>query len=310
MPIWTHKRDYARTSACGFKLAASLTALLAASPALAGGVVPTGGQVTAGQATIGTAPGGLIINQATGHAIINWQDFSIGAGNAVKFNNGSGATLNRVTGGNLSQIDGVLKATGSLYLINPQGVVVGAGGKVITGGSFVASTRDVNDDAFMRGDPLHAQGSSSGNVVNQGKIVSRYGDTILIGKDVSNSGTIKAPHGTAGLAAGDDVTLRPMDGDARISISAGKGDVTNTGAIAAAQAELNAAGGNVYAVAGNQGGLSATGTATINGRVWLTSGGTTEISGKVSAVNKDGSGGTIIATAPTVAVDAGAKLTA
>jgi filamentous hemagglutinin family protein len=299
-------RAYAR----GLILGASLAALLAASPALAGGVLPTGGHVTAGQASIGANSNGLVIDQASGHAIINWQNFSIGAGNAVKFNNGSGATLNRVTGGNLSQIDGVLKATGSIYLINPQGVVVGPGGKVITGGSFVASTRDVDDDAFMKGGPLHASGTSNGAVVNQGKIVSRYGDTILIGKSVSNSGIIKATRGTAGLAAGDDVTLRPMDGDARISISAGKGDVTNTGTIAAAQAELNAAGGNVYAVAGNQGGIVVTGTKEVGGRVWLTGGDTAQISGTVSAFNKDGSGGTIIATAPIVTVSADARISA
>ena len=69
----------------------------------------------------------------------------------VQFNNGSGATLNRVTGGNLSQIDGSLKATGSVYLINPQGIVIGPGGQVIANGSFVASTRDVSNSGFMSG---------------------------------------------------------------------------------------------------------------------------------------------------------------
>ncbi len=41
---------------------------------------------------------------------------------AVMFQNGSGATLNRVTGGSLSAI--LLSATGDVYLINPQGIVV------------------------------------------------------------------------------------------------------------------------------------------------------------------------------------------
>ena len=57
---------------------------------------------------------------------------------AVQFNNGSGATLNRVTGNNMSQIMGSLSATGSVYLINQQGVVIGKQGVITTGGSFVA----------------------------------------------------------------------------------------------------------------------------------------------------------------------------
>jgi filamentous hemagglutinin family protein len=291
--------DYTRTLSALAMSTVSLLALSAASPAVAGGVLPSGGQVVAGQAAIGTVPGGVTINQSSNHAIINWQNFSVGSGNTVQFNNGSGATLNRVTGSNISQINGVLSATGSVYLINPQGVVVGAGGKVITGGSFIASTRDVDNNSFMNGDPLHAKGSSSGAVINKGTINSAYGDTILIGQSVSNSGKITAKKGTAALVAGDDVTLRPLSGDARISVSAGKGDVTNTGIIAAAQAELNAAGGNVYAVAGS-GGISATGTRTINGHVWLTAGGDAELSGSVTATSKSGDGGTVTVRAQNI----------
>ena len=98
----------------------SFIALLAASPAVAGGL-PTSGQVVAGQVSISTAPGQMSITQAGGHAIINWQDFSIAAGNGVKFNNGGGATLNRVTGGSLSQIDGVLKAHKLDAILTPGG---------------------------------------------------------------------------------------------------------------------------------------------------------------------------------------------
>jgi filamentous hemagglutinin family protein len=43
----------------------------------------------------------------------------------VAFNNGAGAKLNRVVGSHPSVIIGHLSATGSVYLINPQGVIVG-----------------------------------------------------------------------------------------------------------------------------------------------------------------------------------------
>ncbi len=263
------------------------------APALAGVALPSGGQFVAGQGAINPAANGVIVNQSSSHGIVNWQNFSIGKGNTVQFNNGTGATLNRVTGGNLSQIDGLLKGTGSVYLINPQGIVVGAGGKVITGGSFVGSTRDVSNDAFTSGGALTFKGSSNGNVTNAGTITSANGDVVLVGKSVTNTGTIKAANGTAGLAAGDEVVLQPVNGDQRIAVSAGSGSVTNSGDVSAAAAELKAAGGNVYALAGNSGVVRATGSQTINGHVWLIANGDVSVKGAVAATNADGSGGAV-----------------
>ncbi len=279
-------------------------ALAASNPAFAGGALPTGGQFVAGQGAIAGSTNGLTINQTTSHGIVTWGSFSIGAGNTVQFNNGTGATLNRVTGGNISQIDGRLNATGSVYLINPQGVVIGPGGKVVTNGSFVASTRDVDSSAFMSGGPLTADGSSNGDVVNAGTITSSTGDAILVGRSVTNSGTISAPNGTAKLAAGNQIILQPVGGDFGIVVAGGTGDATNSGTIKAAQAALAAAGGNVYALAANNGGLiSATGTKTVDGHVWLTANsGTAQVSGSVTAQNADGSGGTVTVRATTISV--------
>ena len=267
-------------------------------PAYAGGALPTSGHFVAGQGTITTAPGSVTVNQSSTYGIIDWQSFSIGTGNKVAFQNGSGATLDRVTGGDLSQILGSLTATGSIYLINPQGIVIGPSGKVATGGSFIASTRDVDNAAFMAGGALDFIGSSTGDVVNQGAITSTGGDVVLIGRGVTNGGSISAANGTAGLAAGDEVLLQPAGVGQRIFVKSGSGDVTNTGAIAAAQAELRAAGGNVYALAGNNGGIiRATGTANRDGHVWLSAGGNVTASGGVTAANADGSGGTVEITA-------------
>ena len=104
--------------------ALSTTSALAGPPAL-----PTGGKVVAGSATVGTAAAGtLTITQSSNKAIINWNGFSIGQGGQVAFDNGKGATLNRVTGAQVSSLDGLLTATGSVYLINPNGVIVGKSG--------------------------------------------------------------------------------------------------------------------------------------------------------------------------------------
>ncbi len=275
------------------------------------GVLPTGGTVAQGTASIAPTAGGLGITQSSGKAILNWQSFSIGAGQKVTINNGAGATLNRVTGADASTIAGKLQSTGTVYLINPAGIVIGPNGKVITGGSFVGSTRDLANADFMAGKTQNFSGTGTGDVTNNGAIISKDGSVALIGSSVVNNGTVSAAQGVVAMAAGDQVLLDPSAGDGRILVATSGGkDVTNSGAISAAAIQLTAAQGNVYALAGNSGTLHATGTATIGGHVWLTGGDTTEIAGDVTAVNADGSGGTIVATAPKVQVDKTATVTA
>ena len=111
---------------------------------------PTGGQIVSGSASIHTSPGTVLINQSTGSAIINWQSFSVQAGELTQFMvpSASSATLNRVMGGNLSTIYGTLQSNGQLFLVNPNGIVVGPSGMVNTGG-FIASTRDIEDADFL-----------------------------------------------------------------------------------------------------------------------------------------------------------------
>ena len=261
-----------------------------------------------GRATISSGANSLTVTQSSNTGIINWQSFSVGQNNSVIVNNGSGATLNRVTGGNASQIAGSLSATGTIYLINPAGVVIDSTGKVVTGGSFVASTGDTSDDAFGNGTKHFT--NANGSVVNNGKIVSANGDAILIGNSVQNSGSISAVHGTAALAAGTDVIVRPQSASQRIFVKAGTGDATNSGTIEAASAEIRAAGGNVYALAGNTGGIiHATGGQKVAGHVWLTSGtGDVQAGGTITATNTDGSGGVIVATGKSVAITADANL--
>ncbi|HEX5417959.1 MAG TPA: filamentous hemagglutinin N-terminal domain-containing protein, partial [Chloroflexota bacterium] len=276
--------------------------------------LPTGGRYVAGAGSIATTGATTTITQASQRGIIDWQSFSIAAGKGVQFNNANGATLNRVTGGDLSRLFGELKATGSVYLINPNGVVVGPSGKILTGGSFVGSTRDVSNDQFMRGGALAFSGRSTGSVVNEGKIVSRDGDVVLIGASSRNKGVINAPNGTAALAAGDAVVMREASGPDGITVApgVGKGDVTTEGTIQAAAVALSSAGGNVYALAGNRDGvIQATGTTRINGQVWLSAPkGQTTVTGDVAAANADGSGGVIVAAGREVAISGTARLSA
>jgi filamentous hemagglutinin family protein len=150
-----------RRAQAGVLLGSAIVALPAAALAQPPSL-PTGGAYVAGAGSIATAGPAMTITQSSKRAVLDWQGFSIGAGDQVRFNNGSGATLNRVTGASLSTIAGALSASGSVYLINPNGVVIGPGGKIVTGGSFVAATRDVANSQFMAGGSLTVSGSSNG----------------------------------------------------------------------------------------------------------------------------------------------------
>ncbi|MBW0002678.1 MAG: filamentous hemagglutinin N-terminal domain-containing protein, partial [Hyphomicrobiales bacterium] len=188
-------------SLAGSTALASTTLLIAATAAQAGSPVaipanmlPQGGHFVAGAGSIGTQGLTETITQTSQRGIIDFNSFSIGKSGTVKINNGAGATLDRVTGGNLSQIMGTLSATGSVYLVNPQGVVVGKSGVVTTGGSFVASSLDISNQNFMAGQTLRftGKGASDGMVKNLGSISSSGGDVFLIARSVVNSGSINA----------------------------------------------------------------------------------------------------------------------
>ena len=292
----------------------SITAMLACGVAVgasahAASVVPTGGNFAAGTGTITSVTNGVTVDQSSASGVINWTSFSIGQGQTVQINNGSGATLNRVTGNKISQIAGQLKATGTVYLINPNGILVTPTGKITTTGSFVASTRDISNSAFMAGGAPEFKGTSSGTAVNQGSITSANGDVVLIGSaNTNNSGIINAPNGTAGLASGNDVVIQAPGSTKRILVKSGGGDVTNTGTLAGAQAELNAASGNVYALAGNNGGIvHATGTATINGIVYIT-GASFTVGGTVEATTKNGSTSKVMVSSHKIVIQKGGRV--
>ena len=279
-----------------------LTALLAVTGSLHAN--PTDGNVTSGAATIVTAPGVVTVNQATDKAIINWQSFSIGAGELTKFvqPSSASATLNRVLGGQTSIINGTLSANGSVYLLNGNGVLVGPGGIINTGG-FLASTRDLTDADFNSGN-LHFTGTGDAGVTNLGKINALGGDVIFIGKTVDNQGEITAANGHVGLAAADDVMISQagmehvfVRSTASATSATGRTAVNNSGTVIAASAELKAANGNIYALATNNSGIiRATGVSNEGGHIWLIAEGnhgTTQNTGTLAARGANGAGGDI-----------------
>jgi filamentous hemagglutinin family protein len=187
--------------------------------------LPTDGHVVAGQATIHkVSPTTLSITQASDKAILNWNSFSIAANEAVRFTQPSvySIALNRVIGVDPSVILGQLQANGRIFLINPNGILFGAGAQVNVGG-LLATTLQIRDDDFMAGRYLFAQNPLKGlkTVVNRGSIqISDNGFVVLMAPGVSNEGVIVANLGTALLGSGQKFTLDLMgDGLIRYAIN-------------------------------------------------------------------------------------------
>jgi len=235
-------------------------------------------------------------------------------------------TLNRVTGQSISRIDGSLLANGRVFLLNPNGVLVGRSGVVDTGG-FTASTLDLSNENFLSGGDLRFQGTSTAGVVNLGSINAVEGDVFLIASSVLNEGTISARNGSVGLAAGNDVLIAESGSERVFVRGAGaateNSGVINQGTVNANIAELKSFGGNIYGMAvKNEGRVAATGVSREGGQIFLRAGGgrvrssgtltaskpdeggevtidsgttgTTEISGTVDVGSDSGRGGEIV----------------
>ena len=169
---------------------------------------PGGANVTHGNASVVTDGSTTTITNTPG-AIIHWEQFSVAPDEITRFvqQNASSAVLNSVTGSQGSEILGQLLSNGRVFLINPNGIAIGAGARIDTAG-FVASSLDIADADFLSGRERFEGTGQEGRVVNRGSVEAGPGGSVyLIAPNVENSGVISAPGGEILLAAGHSAEL-------------------------------------------------------------------------------------------------------
>ena len=294
----------------------------AAHAQLAANTLPTGGQVSAGAASISTDGSKMQIDQSTGRAILNWQSFSVGSSAWVNFTQpgASSVALNRVVGNDPSHIFGRLTANGQVFLVNNAGVFFAPGASVNVNALF-ASTLSISDQDFLAGRYQFFNPGSAGSVVNQGNIVTASGYTALVGPQVRNDGVIVARTGSIALVAANRVSL-DLVGDGLISINVDQAalnaSVINTGTLQADGGTVLLAARSANAlldtVINNSGIIRANSLVERNGEIVLDGGGAGVVanSGALQSAGLDAgtTGGTIKVLGHDVRLMPGARLDA
>ena len=145
---------------------------------------PQNGQVVGGAASIaGQGTHNVVVDQSTNRAIINWGSFNIAPNETTQFvqPNASSVILNRVTGGlGVSEIDGMIKANGGVYVVNPDGILIGPSGQINVG-SFLATTHDIANQVQHYGALDKTPSDQVQNVRNDMYLVSEA--IRVLGKD-------------------------------------------------------------------------------------------------------------------------------
>ena len=158
--------------------------------------------------------------------VLKWIDFSIEQGGTVQFDPNN--YLNYVTGHGRSKIDGILKQTknsggqrGSIYIVNPNGVLFKDNARVDVGSLYV-STRDISDKLSDFGTAVGAlfpatyDNAAVGDVINLGKLNA---DVIQVeGKNISFKNIADVTKG--GALTDGDITGGTAHNDSSVKLTA------------------------------------------------------------------------------------------
>ena len=297
--------------------------VLALCAALGAGAwaMPSGFSVTAGSGSVTQNGSTTNVYQTSTNLSANWTSLNTNKNETLNFfqPSASSVAVNRILGNSGTEFFGRLNANGVVYLINPNGVMFGAGSQVNVGG-LVASTLDVSDAALGTNNQIFS-GNSVAGVSNAGSInTANGGGVALLGASVSNTGSIVAQGGTVALGAGNNVTLS-MNGSRLMGLQVNANQLQ---ALASNGGLIQADGGQVLMSAGakdsliasvvnNKGVVQAQTLNNVGGVIELMAGmkaGTVNVGGKLDAsAPKSGNGGRIETSAAKVKVGDDAQIT-
>ncbi|NEO39933.1 MAG: filamentous hemagglutinin N-terminal domain-containing protein [Moorea sp. SIOASIH] len=166
--------------------------------------------------------------RASDHLFHSFSEFSVPSNGSAFFNNAADIVniFSRVTGGNISNIDGLIRANGNanLFLINPAGIIFGQNASLNIGGSFFATTAESvvfgNGIEFSATEPNQAplltinitpglqMGTNPGNITVTGPGETLNG-SIFASFDRSNiSSQLQVQPGNTLALVGGDISLR------------------------------------------------------------------------------------------------------
>lgn len=207
-------------------------------------------------------------------AIINWNNFNTSSGEIVEFRqyldgsqNDMSAVLNRVSSGSIpTEFNGALNANGRVFLVNPAGIIFGAGSTVNVS-QLVASGLNMSDWAFdaVLADPENQMVFEGGDGDVTSRAIIQAGDSVyFIGNKISNLGVIVAPNGLVVMAAGDNVYLAQDGSNVLVELESDPAndfpDIRNSGNVNIANGSIVLAAGDSFSRAiKNVGILSASG---------------------------------------------------
>ena len=217
------------------------------------------------------------IQQTADKAILNWETFNVGRNTSVNFAQQSDwAVLNRVNDPQArpSQIQGQIHGDGTVLILNRNGVIFGGTSQVDTRNLVVAAAK-MTDAQFQTGGLYGANGTTPsftdalGNIEVQAganittrsptSVTQGGGYVLMLGRQVSNAGTIVTPQGQVTLAAGDSFVIRKGVGTDANTPSTTRGNeispqfvaqstagkVVNTGLLMSPEGDITMAGRDV-----------------------------------------------------------------
>ncbi|NVO17722.1 MAG: filamentous hemagglutinin family protein [Rhodoplanes sp.] len=212
--------------------------------------------INAGLPTSTTSDGRITVTvqQTAPQAVMSWQQFNIGSNTTLVFDqqgNPGWIALNRIAATGLpSQILGKIKADGTVLVINPNGIIFGAGSQVNVG-SLIATTHDIASSdsarAFAANNPKYVLTSVTSGGTTTSFFVPPNEDTANTyfaqnglyvagavdtnsnpSTAIGNSAVFAMGDQTAGSAGGGSIIVQPGAG---ITVN-GTGTAMSTGYVA------------------------------------------------------------------------------